>query len=73
MIAHYRIGGNMINIDTQCLNTYSAIIQLSKNEEVVLIDLIEACDHAVLCGINIDTQSLNSYKTPIEYEMMKVA
>ena len=27
----------------------SAIIQLSKNEEVVLIDLIEACDHAVLC------------------------
>ena len=38
-----------INIDTQSLKTYSAIIQLSKNEEVVLIDLIEACDHAVLC------------------------
>ena len=38
-----------LNIDTQSLNTYSAIIQLSKNEEVELIDLIEACDHAVLC------------------------
>ena len=38
-----------INIDTQSLKKNSAIIQLSKNEEVVLIDLIEACDHAVLC------------------------
>jgi hypothetical protein len=38
-----------INIDTQSLKTHSAIIQSSKNEKVVLIDLIEGGYQAVLC------------------------